>query len=130
GAEFARRLHARGERLVLWDRDEGALRSLARELSAHHELVDVVDLRSVARAAEASRAAAGPLAHVVSCAGVLRVGPAESMSEGDLRAMMDVNFHGSVHVVSALLPSLEEAARAGGGEATALFVSSVAGLRG
>src|SRR5690606_9988867 len=129
GAEFARRLRARGERLVLWDRTGGPCREIGRELEAHVEIVDVVDPRSVAGAAERSREAVGAIAHVVSCAGILRVGPAESMSADDLRAMMDVNFHGSVNVVSALLPALE-AATLGGGKATVLFVSSVAGLRG
>jgi NAD(P)-dependent dehydrogenase (short-subunit alcohol dehydrogenase family) len=129
GAEFARRLHARGERLVLWDRAEAPLRELGHALGAHVERVDVADPESVAAAVERSRAAAGALAHVVSSAGILRVGPAESMSQADVRAMMDVNFHGSVTVVTALLPSLESAA-ASGGKATILFVSSVAGLRG
>ena len=114
GADFARRLRARGERLVLWDRAEAALVAIGRELDAHVEIVDVVDRDAVEAAAARSLEAAGPLAHVVSSAGVLRVGPAASMSPDDLRVMMDVNFHGSVNVVSALLPSLEAAAAAGG----------------
>jgi short-subunit dehydrogenase len=129
GAEFARRLRGRDEELVLWDRAEAPLRELGRTLRAHVEVVDVVDPASVAAAAERSRAAVGALAHLVSSAGVLRVGPAESMSHADLRAMMDVNYHGTVNVVTALLPSLESAA-ASGGRASVLFVSSVAGLRG
>jgi short-subunit dehydrogenase len=129
GAEFARRLHARGERLVLWDRAEEPLRALGGELDAHVEVVDVVDPSSVATAVRRSRASVGSLAHVVSSAGILRVGAAESMSHADLRAMMDVNYHGSVNVVSALLPALE-ASTAEGGAATVLFVASVAGLRG
>ncbi|NLY95048.1 MAG: SDR family NAD(P)-dependent oxidoreductase [Myxococcales bacterium] len=129
GAEFARRLRERGERLVLWDRAEVPLKKIGRELGAHVEIVDVVDPAAVAEAVQRSADAAGPLAHVVSCAGILRVGPAATMPADDLRAMMDVNFHGTVNVVTALLPSLEAAASADR-PATILFVSSVAGLRG
>jgi short-subunit dehydrogenase len=129
GAEFARRLRERGAELVLWDRAEAPLRELGRALGAHVEVVDVVDPSSVAEAAARSREAVGAIAHLVSSAGILRVGPAASMSHADLRAMMDVNYHGTVNVVTALLPTLESAA-ADGGEATVLFVSSVAGLRG
>lgn len=130
GRELARQLTARGERVALWDIDQAALSAAASELgAAYHEVVDVTDPDSVHAAAERTRAAAGPIAHAVHSAGVLRVGPAADMAPGDFRAMMDVNYFGSVHVMQALLPDLRNAGTPSA-PATLLFIASVAGLRG
>jgi NAD(P)-dependent dehydrogenase (short-subunit alcohol dehydrogenase family) len=131
GREFARRLAERGERLVLWGRDEAALEKAAAELGGdvYTDSVDVRDAEAVVAAAQRARDAVGLLGHVANCAGVLRVGPAEEMPPGDYELMMGTNYLGSVHVTQALLPHLEEAA-AGGGRATLLLVSSISGLRG
>ncbi len=132
GREFVRQLVARGERVVLWDRDINGLDAtcaVAGCPQAHREVVDVVDDGAVRAAATRSALVAGPIAHVVHCAGILRVGPAERVGSGDYRAMLEVNALGSIHVGLATLPLLREAAR-GGGRGTLMFVASVAGLRG
>ena len=131
GRELARRLSARGERLWLWDRNEAALSEVALELGGdvHLEVVDVTDAAAVERATESSAEAAGPLGHVVSCAGILRVGDAEAMAAADYHAMMAVNYLGSVHVALSALPLLRAAGRPGA-EARLVLVASVAGLRG
>ncbi len=131
GREFAQRLAARGERLWLWDRDEAGLRETARGLGSgvHVEAVDVTDPAAVERATASSVAATGPLAHVVSCAGILRVGPAESMAASDFHAMITVNYLGTVHVALSTLPLLRASGTASA-PATLLLVASVAGLRG
>ncbi len=130
GREFAQRLADRGEPLALWDRDVAGARetqrSIARTRSAVIE-VDVTDPESVTRAAAATRSELGAVAHAIHCAGVLRVGPARSVSAADYALMMNVNYLGSVHVAQALLPQLEEAQ---GGRATLMLTASVAGLRG
>ena len=86
---------------------------------------------ALARAAERTRDAVGSIAHVITSAGVLRAGEAEHMLASDFCLMMEVNYLGTVHVVQALLPHLEEAAaRDGRGSATLLLIASVSGLRG
>ena len=131
GREFARRLAARGEQLVLWDLDRAALDRAASELGVgvYTDVVDVRDAEALVAAAKRARAAVGPLGHVANCAGVLRVGKAEDVPAADYKLMMDINYLGSVYVTQALLPHLDEAA-ANGGKATLLLVASVSGLRG
>ncbi len=130
GRELARRLSERGEGLVLWDVAEEPLRKLADELGAHAEVVDVRDAEAVNAAAARSAKAVGSIGHAVHSAGILRVGSALSeVSPDDYRLMMEVNYLGSVHVAQAITPHLKKAC-AGGGEATLLFIASVAGLRG
>jgi short-subunit dehydrogenase len=130
GRELARQLAARGDRVAVWDRDADALRDAADALgAAHREVVDVTDAAAVRAAAERTRAAAGPIAHAVHSAGILRVGPAAEMATADFRAMMEVNYFGSVHVMQALLPDLRQAGTPDA-PATLLFIASVAGLRG
>lgn len=128
GRVFARKLAARGERVALWDRDPEGLRATRAQLStpSHVQHVDVTDAASVWHAAEATRDALGPIAHVVNSAGILRVGSAKDLPAEDYARMMQVNFLGSVHVTQALLPQLEGAR----GRSTLLLIASVAGLRG
>jgi NAD(P)-dependent dehydrogenase (short-subunit alcohol dehydrogenase family) len=132
GREFARQLVLRGETVVLWDRDVNGLDAtcaLAGCPQAHREVVDVTDHDAVVSAAARTGAIVGRVAHVVHCAGILRVGPAEQVSAADYRAMLEVNALGSIHVSLATLPMLREAAK-GGGRSTLMLVASVAGLRG
>lgn len=129
GREFARQLAEGGDPIALWDRDDAGLEETARAIPqarTHRVVVDVTDPAAVRRAATETLESLGAVAHVVHCAGVLRVGPAEQMPAEDYAAMMQVNYLGSVHVAQALLPQLREAR----GRATLLLVASVAGLRG
>jgi NAD(P)-dependent dehydrogenase (short-subunit alcohol dehydrogenase family) len=87
----------------------------------------VTDAEAVRRAAAETRAQLGRVAHVVHCAGVLRVGPVSALDAADHALMIRVNYLGSVHVAQALLPQLREATD---GRATLLLTASVAGLRG
>jgi short-subunit dehydrogenase len=129
GRVFAQRLAERGETLALWDRDAKGLettRALLGAARVHVQPVDVTDAAAVWHAAESTRDAIGPVAHVVNSAGILRVGPVKELGAEEHARMMQVNYLGSVHVAQALLPQLERAS----GRATLLFVASVAGLRG
>lgn len=120
--------------MVLWDLNREALEETVHDLPTtriHTDVVDVRDPVAVATAAGRAREAAGPIAHVVNSAGILRVGSAEQVTPADYRLMMEVNYLGSVHVTQALLPFLREAAaRTPGCDATLLLIASVAGLRG
>jgi short-subunit dehydrogenase len=132
GRELANQLARRGERLVLWDRDAENLDRTASLLGPavlHSHVVDIVHSDATREAAQRSVDAAGPIARAIHCAGILRVGSALTMSATDYRAMMEVNFLGTVHVARALVPVLIDAGKRLGGSKLAL-ISSVAGLRG
>ncbi len=131
GRELANQLARRGERLVLWDRDEENLdraSSLLGPAVLHSQVVDVVNAEETREAAQRSVDVAGPITRAIHCAGILRVGSALSMSATDYRAMMEVNFLGTVHVTRALVPVLiDNGKRVGGGKL--VLLASIAGLR-
>jgi short-subunit dehydrogenase len=132
GRELANQLARRGERLVLWDRDTDNLEratSLLGPAVRYSHVVDIVSSDATREAAQRSVDAAGPITRAVHCAGILRVGSALTMSATDYRAMMEVNFLGTVHVARALVPVLIDAGKRVGGSKL-VFISSVAGLRG
>ena len=131
GREFARRLAAENYSLVLWDLNTSGLSEVAKELGdavIHTETVDVTNAEAVSRAAASSRAKS-TLGHVIHCAGVLRVGAVGESPVGDFQTMMDVNYMGSVHVVSALLGDLKAAASPKE-RSTLAIIASISGLRG
>ena len=132
GRELASQLARRGDKLVLWDRDAERLERTAALLGPavlHSEVVDVVNAEAARESAERSVDAAGLIAHVVHCAGIMRVGPSVTMSATDYRAIIEVNYLGSVHVARAMLPVLLEAGRRLG-HAELVLIASIAGLRG
>lgn len=132
GRELATQLARRGERLVLWDRDADRLErtvSLLGPAVVHRAFVDVSNPDATKDAAQRAVDAAGRISRVIHCAGVLRVGPALSMSATDYRSMMEVNFLGTVHVARALCPVLIENGKAHD-RSQLVLLASVAGLRG
>jgi len=132
GHHFVRRLAERGESVSAWDRDPAGLertRALWSGARLDSRVVDVTDPDAVERAAAAARAELGPLAHLVHCAGVLRMTTVEQMSPADFRLMIEVNYLGSVHVAKALLPHMRDVASTRE-RSVLVLVSSVAGLRG
>jgi short-subunit dehydrogenase len=132
GRELAAQLARRGERLVLWDRDGERLErttALLGRAVVHSEVVDVVNADATRHSAERSVDAAGLLWRVIHCAGIMRVGSSLSMSATDYRALIEVNYLGSVHVSRALAPLLIDAARRIG-PTELVLIASIAGLRG
>lgn len=132
GRELANQLARRGEHLVLWDRDAENLERAVNLLGPavrHWQVVDVVASEATRDAAQRSVDAAGPITRVIHCAGILRVGSALSMSATDYRAMMEVNFLGTVHVARATVPVLIDAGKRFG-RAQLVLLASAAGLRG
>jgi 3-dehydrosphinganine reductase len=132
GRELAAQLARRGERMVLWDRDRERLErtvSLLGPSVVHAEVVDVVNADATRQSAERSIDAAGQFHRAIHCASILRVGPSLTMSATDYRALIEVNYLGSVHVARALIPSLLDAGRRSG-PSELVLVASIAGLRG
>lgn len=132
GREIAAQLARRGERLVLWDRDAERLERTAGLLGPavlHTEVIDVVNAEATREAGERSLDRAGIITKVIHCAGIMRVGSALTMTATDYRALIEVNYLGTVHVARALVPVLIEAGRRQGPAELVLLVG-IAGLRG
>ena len=104
GEAVARDLRGAGARVAILDRDEARGASVAGEIGAAFEAVDVTDEGSVSRALEAARDAMGGLSACVACAGTASaertVGRAGPHSMEAFRRAVDVNLVGSFAVAS------------------------------
>lgn len=111
GAEVARRLHARGARLVLTDVDDAALATLASSLGGDRVLTvkaDVRDLPSMQQAAAEAVARFGGIDVVVANAGIAAYGSVLQVDPEAFKRLLDVNVLGVFHTVRATLPSVIE----------------------
>jgi NADP-dependent 3-hydroxy acid dehydrogenase YdfG len=110
GAETARLFASRGWRVGASDVDAAALEALAREtgsaaLSTH--LADVRDFAAVQAALrEFTAPAGGRLDVVFANAGVLFMGPDETITRGQKDLLVDVNIRGVMHTIDAAFPCL------------------------
>jgi NAD(P)-dependent dehydrogenase (short-subunit alcohol dehydrogenase family) len=109
GAEVARRLHAKGARLVLTDVDADALDRFAATLGDDRVLTvtaDVRDLPAMQAAAEAAVRAFGGVDVVVANAGIASYGSVLQVDPAAFKRLLDVNVLGVFHTVRATLPSI------------------------
>ena len=110
GFAIARELAREGCRLVICARDDAELRRAAESLAGMAEVVPVVcdvgDARDVARLIETALAYYGRLDIVVNNAGIIEVGPLDTMRIEDYERMMDVMFWGMVRTSLAALPAM------------------------
>lgn len=96
GREIARRLVARGHRVVVTDLDEGAVTATAAEIGATAVAADARVADDHRRVADAARAL-GPVRVWVNNAGVLRAGKVWEHADDDVELMIDANLLGVVH---------------------------------
>jgi len=112
GAEVARRLHAKGAKLVLTDLDEAALAERSAELGGdEHVLTVVADVRDVAAMQAAAAQAVekfGGIDTVVANAGIASYGSVLNVDPEAVKRVLDVNLLGVFHTVRAALPSIIE----------------------
>ncbi|MCP3801809.1 SDR family oxidoreductase [Allokutzneria sp. A3M-2-11 16] len=87
--------------------------------------VDVTDAKAVARAVAEAEAQYGPADAIVNNAGVMLLGRIGDQPTAEWRTMFDVNVHGLLNGVYAVLPGMIER-----GRGTVINVSSVAGRKG
>jgi NAD(P)-dependent dehydrogenase (short-subunit alcohol dehydrogenase family) len=113
GLVLARHLADEGARVAICGRDPEALkraRSALEEIGAEVFAlpVDVADREAVATLVQQVTARFGPIDVVVNNAGVIEVGPAETMTLADYEEAMAVNFWGMVYPTLAVLPAMRE----------------------
>ena len=110
GAEVARRLHARGAKLVLTDVDAAALAAISGELGGDERVLTVVadvrDLAAMNAAAEQAVAKFGGIDAVLANAGIASYGSVLQVDPLAFQRVIDVNLVGVFHTVRATLPAV------------------------
>jgi NAD(P)-dependent dehydrogenase (short-subunit alcohol dehydrogenase family) len=113
GLVLARDLAAAGARVAICGRDQGslqraedALRRIGATVIA--EQADVADRESVRNLIQSVTGRLGPIDVLVNNAGVIEVGPAETMTIADYEEAMSINFWGMVYPTLEVLPSMKE----------------------
>jgi NAD(P)-dependent dehydrogenase (short-subunit alcohol dehydrogenase family) len=105
----ARRLHAKGAKLVLTDLDAAALASVSGELGDERVLTvvaDVCNLPAMESAAEQAVKKFGGIDVVVANAGIASYGSVLQVDPEAFKRVIDVNLTGVFHTVRATLPAV------------------------
>ncbi|RFU88208.1 short chain dehydrogenase [Streptomyces triticagri] len=123
GAAVARRLHARGDELVLLARDAGRAKELAAELPGARTLVG--DLAEPERLSWAFSHQSVPerVDSLLHIAGIVDLGEVGELTPKVWRAQLDVNLVAPAELTRHFLPQLRLS------QGQVLFVNSGAGLR-
>jgi len=127
GLVLAREVAARGARVVICARDAGELERARADLESRGAdalalPADVGDPAQVERVVEAARRRFGRIDVLVNNAGVIQVGPYETLSLEDHRGAMQANYWGTVHATLAVLPEMRER-----GEGRIVNITSIGG---
>lgn len=112
GLQLARELAAEGCRLVICARDDVELRRAAESLGTRTEIIPVVcdvSVRDdVERLIETAVGYFGRVDILINNAGIIEVGPHDSMDLADFHRAMDVMYWGTVHTTLAALPAMKQ----------------------
>ena len=109
GAEVARRLHAKGAKLVLTDIDEALLKEVAARLGEERVLTVVADVRELSAMQDAVDKGIerfGGIDIAMANAGIATMGSVLQVDPAAFKTLMDVNVLGVFHTVRAALPSV------------------------
>ncbi len=109
GEEVARRLHAKGAKLILTDLDEDKLRNVGARLGGDRVLTvtaDVRDLMAMQAAADQGIERFGGIDIVVANAGIAVYGSVLNVDPQAFKTLVDVNALGVFRTVRATLPSV------------------------
>jgi NAD(P)-dependent dehydrogenase (short-subunit alcohol dehydrogenase family) len=112
GLGLARELASRGCRLAIGGRDQRTLDEARRYLEARGAAVlamrcDVGSRADIDRLVAATRARFGAIDILVNVAGLIQVGPAESMTLDNFRDALAVNFWGPLHGMDAVIADMQ-----------------------
>jgi short-subunit dehydrogenase len=124
GAATARAFAARGSRVAIAGRNVAALQQVAAATNAVCLPGDLREPGCASRTIDAAATSLGGLDLLVSNAGIGWAGAFESMAEGDIDAVLDVNLRAAAQLARAAIPHLQS------GRGRLVFVGSVAGLVG
>jgi NAD(P)-dependent dehydrogenase (short-subunit alcohol dehydrogenase family) len=111
GAETARRLVAKGAKVVLVDLDREPLAALEAELGAGNAtsiIGDVTKLEDMEAAVDHAVKTFGKLDVVMANAGIASYGSVLAVDPATFRRVVDVNLNGVFHTARAALPALIE----------------------
>ena len=126
GAGIARRLHAAGARIAVFDRDPELARAVAAELDGLDLVGDVRAEDQVSAAVEQAEARLGPLSILVNNAGITgRTDLSWNLQADEVRAVFEVNMIGPFLFCKAAVPRM--LAR---GYGRIVNVASIAGKEG
>lgn len=128
GLAVAKRLHASGAHVCLWDMDAGLAAQSAATLGERAEGagVDVTDAAAVAALADATAARHGCIDVLVNSAGIAGSnGPVTAYPIDEFHKIVAVNLHGTFHVCRAVLAHMQKA-----GYGRVVNIASVAGKEG
>jgi short-subunit dehydrogenase len=111
GLLVARELGNRGQRVVICARDEAELTSAADLLrgsgvDVSTRVCDVADRDAVAAMVADVEQTVGPISTLVTVAGVIQVGPLESVTEEHFAEAVDIILWGPIHLALAVLPGM------------------------
>jgi NAD(P)-dependent dehydrogenase (short-subunit alcohol dehydrogenase family) len=124
GLLIAKELARRGHRVVIAARTEADLDSALAHLegpAAHEKRVcDVRDRESVRRLVEDVEASVGPIETVFTVAGIIQVGPAESMTFEHFEDAINTMTWGPINVALTVLPHLRRRGRGHIGTVTSI----------
>jgi NAD(P)-dependent dehydrogenase (short-subunit alcohol dehydrogenase family) len=116
GLVLAREFGRHGARVAICARDAGELQRAVADLAARG--ITALPLRGdVADAAQVEGIVRGVVEHwgpidvLVNNAGIITVGPVETMTLADYHSAMGVNFWGALHAILAVLPTMRERGR-------------------
>ncbi len=126
GAGIARRLHAAGARVAVFDRDESSARATASEIGGLALAGDVSSPEQVARAVDQAQTQLGAVSILVNNAGITgRTDASWKLDLDEVRQVFDVNFMGPFLFCKALVPRLLDH-----GYGRIVNVASIAGKEG
>jgi NAD(P)-dependent dehydrogenase (short-subunit alcohol dehydrogenase family) len=130
GRDIASVLCGLGVKTALVARREGLLEELASIIheKGGHALPLAADVTIPEAVREAVARAVDELGHIdilINSAGILKPGPVAAMAPRDLQHMLDVNLFGTLHVIQAVLPLMQQA-----GSGHIVNIGSLAGRRG
>ncbi|MCA9154578.1 MAG: SDR family NAD(P)-dependent oxidoreductase [Planctomycetales bacterium] len=116
GFVLARQLMIEGARVAICARDERELREAQQRLVQDPRIsegtpllalaADVTDADAMRRAVNQVTEVLGPIDVLINNAGIIQVGPVETLTLEDFHEAMNINYWGAVHTTLAVLPGM------------------------
>src|SRR5262245_12318314 len=127
GLALGRELVARGANVAICARDVDELERASSDLVRPGRPVlalpcNVADIEEVGRMAQAVREHFGSIDVLINNAGVIEVGPIETMTLADYEEALDINLRGALNTMLAVIPEMRQQ-----GEGRIVNITSIGG---